>query len=110
LFTFNTQRLLVLAVVPVVIACLYGVQQTTVRHRIRAIWFAIAAVAAIGLELASPTASAPSPALQIGVFAAIALMALVDTTMLRRHRQVSVQARGRSGRAGEAGRKGQRLS
>jgi hypothetical protein len=104
LFTFNTQRLLVLAVVPVVIACLYGVQQATVRHRIGAIWFAIAVVAAIGMELASPTASSPAPALQVPVFAAIALMTLVDTTMLRRYRQVTSQAW-----VGEAGQERQRL-
>jgi peroxiredoxin Q/BCP len=76
IFTYNTQRLIALAFIPVTIACLFGVQAITEHYRMRVSLFAVAAVAGIGLELASPTASSPSPVLQLTVYGTLAAAVL----------------------------------
>lgn len=82
IFTYNTQRLIVLAFVPVTIGCLLGFQVLSEKYRIPEWVLTVAAAAAIGMELVSRTASSPSPILQLVVFSVFAI-AIVVSRILR---------------------------
>ncbi|HET9896633.1 MAG TPA: hypothetical protein VFQ44_17020 [Streptosporangiaceae bacterium] len=77
LFTFNTQRLLVLAFIPVIWASLLGIHCAGERFDIPIWCFVVAVVASVVIEFASRTASAPQPTLQIATFGMITIMVLL---------------------------------
>jgi hypothetical protein len=100
LFALNTQRLVVLAFLPVVIACLYGVYEARDRFGIRAGWCLMGVLAAIALELWSPTASSPPPLLQMAALGAIAVPAIFQA---RRASRASAAASPRADPGDEGG-------
>jgi len=86
IFTYNTQRLIVLAFVPVIIASLRGFRVISDKYCIPEWVLTAAAAAAIGMELVSRTASAPSPDLEIivfGIFAIAITICRILSTPLR---------------------------
>ncbi len=77
LFTFNTQRLLVLAFIPVIWAALLGIQYAGKRFGIPSWVFVLAVAVSVAIEFGSRTASAPEPALQITTVSVIAVLTLL---------------------------------
>ncbi len=75
LFTFNTQRLIVLAFIPVTFAAMLGIRRVTERFEIPTWFFPLTLTAGVAIELVSRTASSPSPAPQVAVFGAMAVLA-----------------------------------
>lgn len=73
-FTYNTQRLVVLAFVPIIIASLHGFQFIAERFDTQAWVFIAAASMALGVELVSATASSASPILQMIVLSALGII------------------------------------
>jgi len=91
LFALNTQRLVVFAFLPVIMACLCGVQAAMARGAHGA-WFAVLAVTAIILEFADRDQSSPLPLHQTIVLGGLCLLA-VAVTLVRTRRGRSRPAR-----------------
>jgi hypothetical protein len=83
-FALNTQRLIVLAFIPVIICCLYGAQQISYRYKMRSGWLIAAAIVGIGLELSSRKASSPVPFLQIGALVSVACIIALTVSLRNR--------------------------
>jgi hypothetical protein len=78
-FALNTQRLVVFAFVPVIIACLAGARRMVRRFGVSRGWFALAAALAVGLEFAQPAQSSPTPPVQAGALGALCVVAAAIT-------------------------------
>lgn len=86
LFALNTQRLIVFAFVPVIIACLCGVQAALARG-VHGAWFVVLAVTAIVLEFTDRDQSSPLPLHQGLVLGGLCLLAAAVTLVMARQRR-----------------------